>query len=80
MDAKVTWKHEGLQLNATADTGGNIPLASGLDQGAEGFRQGLLQVKKKLDQGDAGDARRACQNLQVAQQKHAVQKLPAHQP
>lgn len=38
MDAKVTWKHEGLQLNATADTGGNIPLASDLDKGAAGFR------------------------------------------
>ena len=38
MDAKVTWKHEGLLLNATADTGGNIPLASDLDRGAEGFR------------------------------------------
>ena len=38
MDAKVTWKNEGLLLNATADTGGTIDLASGLDKGAEGFR------------------------------------------
>jgi len=38
MDAKVTWKHEGLLLDASADTGGTIRLASGLDEGASGFR------------------------------------------
>ena len=38
MDAKVTWKHEGLLLDATADTGGTIKLASGMDKGADGFR------------------------------------------
>ena len=38
MDAKVTWKNEGLLFDATADTGGNIKLASSLDTGAEGFR------------------------------------------
>ena len=38
MDAKVTWKNEGLLFNATADTGGNIKLASSLDGDAEGFR------------------------------------------
>ncbi len=38
MDAKITWKGEGLLLDATADTGGTVALASGMDQGAEGFR------------------------------------------
>lgn len=38
MDAKVTWKKEGLLLDATANTGGNIDLASSLDVGIEGFR------------------------------------------
>ena len=38
MDAKVTWKHEGLLMEGTADTGGAIPLASSLDVGADGFR------------------------------------------
>jgi putative redox protein len=38
MDAKVTWKHEGLLMEGTADTGGEIPLASSLDKGADGFR------------------------------------------
>jgi putative redox protein len=38
MDAKVTWKKEGMMFNATADTGGNIALASKLDQGEPGFR------------------------------------------
>ncbi len=38
MTAKVTWKKEGLLLEATHDTGGTIPLASSLDVGAEGFR------------------------------------------
>ena len=38
MDTKVTWKHEGLLLDATADTGGTIRLASGMDEGASGFR------------------------------------------
>ena len=38
MDAKITWKREGLLFESTADTGGNIALASGLDKGAEGFR------------------------------------------
>ncbi len=38
MDAKVTWKHEGLTLQATADTGGQIELVSELDKGVEGFR------------------------------------------
>jgi putative redox protein len=38
MDAKVTWKNEGLLFDATADTGGNVKLASKLDGDAEGFR------------------------------------------
>jgi len=38
MDAKVTWKNEGLLFNATADTGGSIALASDLDEGKPGFR------------------------------------------
>jgi len=38
MDAKVTWKNEGLIFDATADTGGIVNLASSLDQGVEGFR------------------------------------------
>lgn len=38
MDAKVTWKNEGLLFDATADTGGIVNLASSLDQGAKGFR------------------------------------------
>lgn len=38
MDAKVTWKKEGMMFNATADTGGDIALASKLDQGEPGFR------------------------------------------
>lgn len=38
MDAKVTWKQEGLSFLATADTGGQIELASALDNGVEGFR------------------------------------------
>ena len=38
MDAKVTWKNDGLLFDATADTGGNISLASALDEGAPGFR------------------------------------------
>ena len=38
MDAKVTWKQDGLTFRATADSGGEIDLASRMDQGAEGFR------------------------------------------
>jgi len=38
MDAKVNWKHKGLLLSATADTGGRIDLASKLDPGEPGFR------------------------------------------
>ncbi|MBN2044225.1 MAG: OsmC family protein [Anaerolineales bacterium] len=38
MDAKVTWKKEGLLFDATADTGGTVRLASSLDGDAEGFR------------------------------------------
>jgi putative redox protein len=38
MDAKVIWKQEGLSFNATADTGGQIELASASDKGMEGFR------------------------------------------
>ena len=38
MDAKVTWKNDGLLFNGTADTGGQIELASSLDGGAKGFR------------------------------------------
>jgi len=38
MDAKVTWKREGITFHATADTGGRIELVSALDQGEEGFR------------------------------------------
>lgn len=38
MDAKVTWKNEGLMFKATADTGGKIDLVSKMDSGAEGFR------------------------------------------
>ena len=38
MDAKVTWKNEGLLLEGTADTGTVLNLASGMDEGAPGFR------------------------------------------
>ncbi len=38
MDAKATWKKEGLVFDGTADTGVVVPLASGMDEGAEGFR------------------------------------------
>lgn len=38
MDAKVTWKKEGLMFDATANTGGNISLASAQDGGEPGFR------------------------------------------
>lgn len=38
MDAKVTWKQEGLSFHATADTGGRVDLASKMDKGMEGFR------------------------------------------
>ena len=38
MDAKVTWKNEGLLLSATADSGGQIDLASKLDGAGNGFR------------------------------------------
>ena len=38
MDAKVTWKNEGLLLQGTADTGSVLDLASGMDEGAPGFR------------------------------------------
>ena len=38
MDAKITWKHEGLVFESTADTGGTVPLASALDKDVAGFR------------------------------------------
>jgi putative redox protein len=38
MDAKVTWKNEGLLFDATADTGGIMALASELDEDKLGFR------------------------------------------
>ena len=38
MDAKVTWKNEGLLLSATADSGGQIDLASKMDGEGKGFR------------------------------------------
>lgn len=38
MKAKAVWKNEGLLFNATAETGGEIDFASGLDVGEEGFR------------------------------------------
>ncbi|MEN8241635.1 MAG: OsmC family protein [Chloroflexota bacterium] len=38
MEAKVTWKNEGLLMQGTADTGSVLELASGLDEGAPGFR------------------------------------------
>ena len=38
MDAKITWKKEGLLFESTADTGGTVDLASSLDEGAQGFR------------------------------------------
>lgn len=38
MTAKVTWKKKGLIFDATDDSGRVLPLASGLDEGAEGFR------------------------------------------
>jgi len=38
MDAKVTWKHDGMMFKATADTGGTIDLVSRLDSGSAGFR------------------------------------------
>ena len=38
MDAKVTWKNEGLLLEGTADTGAVLDLASSMDEGAPGFR------------------------------------------
>jgi len=38
MDAKVTWKKEGLMFSATADSGGQIDLASKLDGDGNGFR------------------------------------------
>ena len=38
MDAKVTWKQDGMMFKATADTGGSVDLVSKLDSGATGFR------------------------------------------
>jgi putative redox protein len=38
MDAKVTWKNEGLLFEGTADTGVVLDLASSMDEGASGFR------------------------------------------
>lgn len=38
MDATLTWKNEGLLFEGTADTGMKINLASGMDEGKEGFR------------------------------------------
>jgi putative redox protein len=35
---KVVWKKKGLIFGGTADTGGEIPLASALDEGEPGFR------------------------------------------
>jgi putative redox protein len=38
MTEKVIWKKEGLLFTGTADTGGEIDLASSLDEGESGFR------------------------------------------
>ncbi len=38
MTEKVIWKKKGLVFGGTADTGGEIPLASSLDEGETGFR------------------------------------------
>jgi putative redox protein len=38
MDAKVTWKREGLLFTGMAETGGNIDLTSKLDVAGKGFR------------------------------------------
>jgi len=38
MKAKAIWKNEGLKFSGTADTGGEVKLASDLDVGENGFR------------------------------------------
>jgi len=38
MKAKATWKNKGLLFSGTADTGGEVNLASDLDIGEKGFR------------------------------------------
>jgi putative redox protein len=38
MDAKVTWKNEGLLFGGTADSGALLDMASSLDEGKSGFR------------------------------------------
>ncbi len=38
MEAKVTWKHQGLMFTGTADTGSEVAMASSLDMGEAGFR------------------------------------------
>lgn len=38
MNEKVIWKKKGLLFSGTADTGGQIDLASSLDEGMAGFR------------------------------------------
>jgi putative redox protein len=38
MDAKVTWKNDGLLLSGTADTGSVLDMASSQDEGQPGFR------------------------------------------
>jgi len=38
MKAKAVWKNQGLLFSGTADTGGEIKMASGMDKGENGFR------------------------------------------
>lgn len=38
MEAKVTWKNNGLLFDGTADTGSTVRLASSMDDGEQGFR------------------------------------------
>lgn len=38
MEAKVSWKNNGLLFGGTADTGSQVRLASSMDEGEPGFR------------------------------------------
>lgn len=38
MEAKATWKNNGLVFEGTANTGVVLPMASGMDEGVNGFR------------------------------------------
>lgn len=38
MEAKVRWNQKGLEFDGTANTGGQVHLASSLDEGQAGFR------------------------------------------